>query len=121
MNQGYEAIESVCGRKVVAADQPLLEKKFAAVIAATEKLKSVEDVLALVSSNMPWMRGMNALQLREFMLESDIRLPKVGELIFERNDYSNSFFSIVRGHPCNCSSIWNWVIETRQRMRRMIC
>ena len=97
MNQGYEAIESICGRKVVAADQPLLEKKFAAVIAATEKLHSVEDVLALVSSNMPWMRGMNALQLREFMLDSDIRLPKVGELIFERNDYSNSFFSIVRG------------------------
>ena len=97
MNQGYEAIESICGRAVVAADQPLLEKKFAAVIEATAKLKTVEDVLALVRENMPWLRGLNALQLREFMLESDIRLPKAGELIFERNDYSNSFFSIVRG------------------------
>jgi CRP-like cAMP-binding protein/thioredoxin reductase/ferredoxin-like protein FixX len=97
MNQGYEAIESICGRKVVAADQPLLEKKFADVIAATAKLHTVEDVLALVSSNMPWMRGLNALQLREFMLESDIRMPKKGEVVFERNDYSNSFFSIVRG------------------------
>ena len=97
MNQGYEAIESICGRKVVAADQPLLEKKFAAVIAATAKLHSVEDVLALVSGNMPWMQGLNALQLREFMLESDIRLPRQGEVVFRRNDYSNSFFSIVRG------------------------
>ena len=97
MNQGYEAIESICGRKVVAADQPLLEKKFAAVIEGTAKLNTVEDVLALVSTNMPWMRGLNALQLREFMLESDIRLPKQGEVVFERNDYSNSFFSIVRG------------------------
>ena len=97
MNQGYEAIESICGRAVVAADQPLLEKKFAAVIAATAKLESVADVLALVWENMPWMRGMNALQLREFMQDSEIRLPKVGEVIFLRNDYSNSFFSIVRG------------------------
>ena len=97
MNQGYEAIESICGRKVVAADQPLLEQKFAAVIAATAKLHSVEDVLALVSGNMPWMKGLNALQLREFMQESDIRLPKQGDVVFERNDYSNSFFSIVRG------------------------
>ena len=97
MNQGFEAIESICGRPVVAADQPLLEKKFAAVIAATAKLHTVEDVLALVSTNMPWMRGLNALQLREFMLESDIRMPRQGEVVFERNDYSNSFFSIVRG------------------------
>ena len=97
MNQGHEAIESICGRAVVAADQPLLEKKFAAVIAATAKLHAVEDVLALVSSNMPWMRGLNALQLREFMLESEIRMPRQGEVVFERNDYSNSFFSIVRG------------------------
>ena len=97
MNQGYEAIESICGRSVVPADQPLLDKKFADVIAATAKLHSVEDVLALVAGNMPWMKGLNALQLREFMLESDIRMPKKGEIVFRRNDYSNSFFSIVRG------------------------
>ena len=97
MNQGYEAIESICGRKVVAADEPLLEKKFEAVIAATTKLHGVDDVLALVASAIPWLDGLNALQLREFMLGSDIRLPKEGSVVFERNDYSNSFFSVLRG------------------------
>ena len=97
MNQGYEAIESICGRKVVPADEPLLNHKFEAVIAASAKLHSVDDVLALVAGAIPWLDGLNALQLREFMLASDIRLPREGTLIFERNDYSNSFFSILRG------------------------
>ena len=35
--------------------------------------------------------------MREFMLDSDIRTPADGEVIFERNDYTNSFYSIVEG------------------------
>jgi CRP-like cAMP-binding protein/Fe-S-cluster-containing hydrogenase component 2 len=35
--------------------------------------------------------------MREFMLDSDIRTPAQGEIIFERNDYTNSFYSIVEG------------------------
>ena len=97
MNQGYEAVEALCGRKVVPADQPLLEKKFAALMAAHRDLGSVDDVLQLVSRSTPWLSGVSALQLRELMLESDIRLPAVGQVVFERNDYSNSFFSIVAG------------------------
>ena len=97
MNQGFEVIESICGRAVVAADQPLLEQKLAAVIAADAQLDSVADVLALVADSTPWMRGINALQLREFMLDSELRLPGAGEIVFERNDYSNSFYSVLRG------------------------
>lgn len=97
MNQGYEAIESICGRPVVPADQPLLEKRFKAVMAAYPELRSVEDVLAMIGSSVPLLKGLSALQLRELMLESDIRLPKEKDVVFRRNDYSNSFFSIVRG------------------------
>ncbi len=97
MNQGYEAIESICGRAVVPADQPLLEQRFAAVMKAYPELRSVDAVLALVGSSMPWLQSLSPLQLRELMLESEIRLPRKGEVIFRRNDYSNSFFSIVRG------------------------
>ena len=97
MNQGYEAVEALCGRSVVPADQPLLEKKFAALFKARADVRTVDDVLALVARNMPWLSSLTALQLREFMLESDIRLPAPGAVVFERNDYSNSFFSIVDG------------------------
>ena len=97
MNQGYEAVESICGRVVIPADQPLLDKRFAAVLQAYPELSNVEGVLAMVGSSMPWLQSLSPLQLRELMLESEIRLPKEGEVIFRRNDYSNSFFSIVRG------------------------
>jgi len=97
MNQGRDVIESICGRSVIPVDQPLLQQKFAAVMKAFPEFRDVDAVLALVGSSMPWLQSLSALQLRELMLESDIRLPKKGELIFRRNDYSNSFFSIVRG------------------------
>ncbi len=97
MNQGYEAVESICGRAVVPADQPLLEQKFAALLKADRSLRTVDDVLSHVASQVPWMQGLSALQLRELMLESEIRLPAERAVVFERNDYSNSFFSIVRG------------------------
>lgn len=97
MNQGYEAIESICGRTVVPADEPLLEKKFAPVMQAHPELRTVADVLDLVARNMPWLQSLSALQLRELMLDSEIRLPREKGVVFERNDYSNSFFSIVRG------------------------
>ena len=97
MNQGYEAVESLCGRQVVPADQPLLEKKFAALMAAHRGLSSVDDVLQLVWRSAPWLSGLSPLQLRELMLESDIRLPTAGEVVFARNDYTNSFYSIVAG------------------------
>jgi thioredoxin reductase/Fe-S-cluster-containing dehydrogenase component len=97
MNQGYEAVEALCGRVVVPADQPLLEQKFAALMRNHTSLATVDDVLALVARSAPWLGGLSALQLREFMLESDIRLPAAGAVVFARNDYTNSFFSIVTG------------------------
>jgi CRP-like cAMP-binding protein/thioredoxin reductase/ferredoxin-like protein FixX len=98
MNQGYEAIESICGRAVIPADEPLLAARFAPLLGAASKLSSVADVLALVRRRLPWIAELNELQLREFMLESEIRLPDAGEVVFRHNDYSNSFFSIVHGH-----------------------
>ena len=97
MNQGYEAVEALCGRVVVPADQPLLEHKFAALMGAHRHLTSVDNVLLEVARKVPWLTSLSPLQLREFLLESDIRMPVEGSVIFARNDYTNSFFSIVDG------------------------
>jgi len=37
------------------------------------------------------------LQLREFILDSTVHTPQLGEVIFKRNDYSNTFYSILKG------------------------
>jgi CRP-like cAMP-binding protein/thioredoxin reductase/Fe-S-cluster-containing hydrogenase component 2 len=93
MNQGYEAVEFALGRKVLPADEPLLEKKFAGF----SRTESVSAVIDHIQANVPLLAGINRLQLREFMLESELLVPDQGDIIFKRNDYTNSFFMIVGG------------------------
>ncbi|HMM57912.1 MAG TPA: cyclic nucleotide-binding domain-containing protein [Rudaea sp.] len=93
MNQGYEVIEYILGNKVEPADEPLLKAKFAKM----PGFRSVDEALARIQKNVPLLAGITPLQLREFMLDSDIRSPAPGETIFARNDYTNTFFSVVDG------------------------
>jgi CRP-like cAMP-binding protein/Fe-S-cluster-containing hydrogenase component 2/thioredoxin reductase len=93
MNQGFEVIEYILGEKVEPADEPLLRGKFKAMPGFT----SVEAALARVQDNVRLLSHITPLQLREFMLDSDIRTPKPGDVVFARNDYTNSFFCIVDG------------------------
>ncbi|MEP6939472.1 MAG: cyclic nucleotide-binding domain-containing protein, partial [Rudaea sp.] len=93
MNQGYEVIEYILGGKVEPADEPLLKAKFAVL----PGFRSVDEALTRVQKNVRVLAQITPLQLREFMLDSDVRTPKSGETIFQRNDYTNSFYSIVDG------------------------
>jgi CRP-like cAMP-binding protein/Fe-S-cluster-containing hydrogenase component 2/thioredoxin reductase len=93
MNQGYEVIEYILGSKVEPADEPLLKAKFAPM----PGFRTVDEALARVQKNVRLLAHITPLQLREFMLDSDIRTPAPNEVIFNRNDYTNTFFSIVEG------------------------
>ena len=53
--------------------------------------------LALVQRYVPLFADLNALQLREFMLDSEVVAPAPGTVIFRKDDYTNSFFSVVDG------------------------
>jgi CRP-like cAMP-binding protein/thioredoxin reductase/Fe-S-cluster-containing hydrogenase component 2 len=92
MNQGYEVIEYILGNEVEPADEPVLRQKFKNV-----KITTVAEAVAHIARNVPLLSGLTALQLREFLLDSEIRRPQEGEEVFARNDYSNSFYSIVEG------------------------
>jgi CRP-like cAMP-binding protein/Fe-S-cluster-containing hydrogenase component 2/thioredoxin reductase len=93
MNQGYEVVETILGRSVEPADEPLLRAKFAGY----HRARDVNDGLELIRANVPVFAELTTLQLREFLLDSEIRTPRVGTLIFERNDYTDSFFSVLEG------------------------
>ncbi|MCW5729879.1 MAG: cyclic nucleotide-binding domain-containing protein [Alphaproteobacteria bacterium] len=92
MNQGYEVIEFIRGNKVEPADEPLLKERFKGLADVT-----VEQVLATIRANVPIFSELNPLVLRELMLDSIVHTPKKGDIIFRRNDYSNSFYTIVQG------------------------
>ena len=93
INQGYEVIEYILGNPVEPADSNLLREKFANF--CTDR--GVEDVLEKIRKSVPLLAMLNTLQLRELVLESNILLPKAGDIIFKRNDYSTTFFFIVEG------------------------
>jgi CRP-like cAMP-binding protein/thioredoxin reductase/Fe-S-cluster-containing hydrogenase component 2 len=93
MNQGYEAVEFAMGREIAPADEPLLARKFVNF----SRSRTLPRILDLIQENVPLLAGINRLQLREFLLESDIRTPDEGEILFHRNDYTNSFFMVVGG------------------------
>lgn len=93
MNQGYEVVEYILGNRVEPADEPLLEAKFRGY----PRARTVSEGLALIQKNVPLLAGITTLQLREFLLDSEIRAPKPGEIVFTRNDYTNTFYSIVEG------------------------
>jgi len=94
MNQGYDVIEFINGNRTLKpADEPLLEAKFARFKAR----RSVDEWLELLRSNVRILNELSPLQMREFMLDSEVRSYRAGEEIFERNDSGSSLFAIAQG------------------------
>ncbi|HVL01420.1 MAG TPA: cyclic nucleotide-binding domain-containing protein, partial [Dongiaceae bacterium] len=97
MNQGYEVVEHILGNPVKPADHPLLEQRLAVLPFGLE----VDETLDMFRSRIPMFRELTALQFRELMLDSKVialgKNLKVGDALFKRGDYTNSFFTIVDG------------------------
>jgi CRP-like cAMP-binding protein/Fe-S-cluster-containing hydrogenase component 2/thioredoxin reductase len=97
MNQGYEVVEHILGNPVQPADHPLLEQRLAVLPFGLE----VDETLDLFRARIPMFRELTALQFRELMLDSKVialgKNLKVGDALFKRGDYTNSFYTIVDG------------------------
>ena len=94
MNQGYDVVEFLNGNTALKpADEPLLEAKFAGLPGR----RSVQDWLDLFGSQITVFQELSSLQLREMMLDSDVRHFAAGEVIFQRNDPGSSLFCIATG------------------------
>jgi CRP-like cAMP-binding protein/ferredoxin-like protein FixX len=93
MNQGYEAVEYALGRSIQPADHPLL----AARLEALPFGQDVDGTLAQMQARIPLFAAVNPLNFRELILGSEVSVRAPGELIFCKNDYTNSFFTIVSG------------------------
>ncbi|MEE4300949.1 MAG: cyclic nucleotide-binding domain-containing protein [Pseudomonadales bacterium] len=94
MNQGYETVEYILGNRIQPADHPLLEKKFEALPYGLE----VDEVLSLMQERIPIFAGVNPLTFREVMLDSEVHVLENGAEVFRKNDYTNSFYTILDGH-----------------------
>ncbi|MFZ5605207.1 MAG: cyclic nucleotide-binding domain-containing protein [Pseudomonadota bacterium] len=97
MNQGFEVVEHILGNPVQPADHPLLEQRLAVLPFGLE----VDETLDMFRSRIPMFRELTALQFRELMLDSKVialgKNLKVGDALFKRGDYTNTFYTIVDG------------------------
>ncbi len=94
LNQGYDVIEFINGNTALKpADEPILAGKFAALPAK----RTVDEWLTLLGSNVSIFNELSALQLRELMLDSEVRSFARGDVIFERSAPGSSLFAIAEG------------------------
>lgn len=93
MNQGYEVVSTLMEMAVVPADEELLLEK----LGGFRPGYTVDEALTVIQHNLPLLRELSKLQMRELVLESTILCPPAGEVIFQKNDYTNSFMAIIEG------------------------
>jgi len=93
MNQGYEVVEFIRGNDILPADHGILEDKFRPLPFG----RGVDATLDLIRERIPLFRDINGLVLRELVLASNLLVPQPGDTIFRKNDYTNSFLTILDG------------------------
>ncbi len=94
MNQGYDAVEFISGNtSLEAADEPLLKDK----LKGLPGTRSVAEWLEFLRSHVEILNGLSPLQMREFLLDSEVRAYKPGDAIFTRNEQGSSLFGIASG------------------------
>ena len=94
MNQGYDVVEFINGNTdLQPADQPILEAKFKHLPGT----RTVDEWLAFLRRRVTILNEMSLLQMREFMLDSEVIAYRAGDVVFERNDPGSSIFAIADG------------------------
>ena len=94
MNQGYDVVEFLNGNtSLKPADEPILAEKFGALPGNL----GVDEWLELFGSQIDIFKELSTLQLRELMLDSDVRAFSKQQTVFERNEPGSSLFAIARG------------------------
>jgi cGMP-dependent protein kinase 2 len=94
MNQGHDVVEFINGNTTLKpADEPILEDKFKNLPGTY----SVDYWLDLLRTNVIILQEMSPLQMREFMLDSEVRAYRKGDEIFVRNEPGSSLFAVAAG------------------------
>ncbi len=94
INQGYDVVEYIGGATdLKPADEPILEAR----LKGLPGKRSVSEWLEFLRGNIEILRGLSPLQMREFLLDSDVRAYARGQEVFRRHSIGSSLFGIASG------------------------
>jgi Fe-S-cluster-containing hydrogenase component 2/CRP-like cAMP-binding protein/thioredoxin reductase len=94
LNQGYDVVEYISGNRTLKpADEPILESR----LKDLPGKRSVAEWIEFLRSEVEILRGLSALQMREFLLDCEVKAFGEGETIFKRNDIGSSLFGVASG------------------------
>jgi CRP-like cAMP-binding protein/thioredoxin reductase/Fe-S-cluster-containing hydrogenase component 2 len=93
LNQGHEVIEHIRGQPLPPADEDQLRNKLVPI----EGIDTVAAGIDFLYQRQALLKSLNLVQLRGLLRDSEIRRRDSGDVIFRRNDFSNSFFFILAG------------------------
>lgn len=91
INQGHEVVEFILGNVLEPADQVLVDEKLEHLPGA------VKENYQKIRTSLPLFKDLSEPQFRELVIDSTVHLKGAGETVFERNDYTDTFFSVVNG------------------------
>lgn len=94
MNQGLDVVEYLMGNSLwKPADEAMLAEKLQSLPGDY----SVSDWLEFLRDSVAILNPLSTLQMREFLLDSEVRAYRPGEVVFRRNDVGSSLFGIASG------------------------
>ena len=94
MNQGYDVVEYIAGNMALRpADEPILEAR----LAGLPVKKSVDEWIEFLRREVAILAGLSPLQMREFLLDCEVKIYREDEVIFRRNSIGSSLFGIAAG------------------------
>ena len=93
LNQGYEVVEYILGRNIAPADEPLIQAK----LDSQGVSMTVSELVTAVRERLPLYAPLTPLQTRDFLIHCEIRQLNPGDIVFRRNDFTNSLYSILDG------------------------
>lgn len=95
MNQGHDVVEFIAGN---ADLKPVDEKLLAQLFSGLPGNRSVDQWIAFLKERIAIFADVSPLQLREFLLDSEVTARRTDDVIFERNAAGSSLFAIADGH-----------------------
>jgi CRP-like cAMP-binding protein/thioredoxin reductase len=91
MNQGWEVVESILGRAVEPADEPVIAPRL------PPGEGTVRERLARLREAVPLFAASEEADLREAFLSAETRDAADGEVLVRQNDYTNSVLVVLAG------------------------